>query len=332
MVEMIDLAIADLKFPPPSDVIRELRQEISKINYYPSGDYLEIKQAFCDYLGPDISLGPKNLVFGNGLDEIIDLITRVWGGVNLIPAPTFSQYSMAAARSNQRAMSPSMLHQGKYELDFDEADLRKASLVWICNPNNPTGDLIPRKKIEQIIEMARGMVAVDECYYEYTGKTVVDLVEEHKNLIVLRSFSKNFGIAGLRLGVAISRPENIAKIEKIRQPFNVNRLAEKACLIVLRHINEYKKIWQRVLKIGRKFAAEIKKMGYRPFPVNGNFVLVDFLDEKKASEIFLKLKNNGIKTYPGWSGEDFAGDLNQHIRFAVGPEKDMKLVLKVLKR
>lgn len=332
MVEMIDLALADLKFPPPSSVLRELRQEISKVNYYPSGDYLELKQAFCNYLGPEVSLTSENLVFGNGLDEVIDLVTRVWGGVNLIPSPTFSQYSMAAARSNQRVISSSMLRQGNYELNFDETDLKKASLVWVCNPNNPTGDLIPRKKIEQTLDDARGMVAVDECYYEYTGKTVVDLVEECENLIVLRGFSKNFGIAGLRLGVAISRPENIRKIERIRQPFNVNRMAEKAGVIVLKHKNEYKKIWQRVLKIGRKFAAEIKRMGYRPFPVNANFVLVDFLDEKKASEIFLKLKNNGIKTYPGWSDEDFEGDLNQHIRFAVSVEKHMKLAVEVLRR
>lgn len=332
MVEMIDLALADLKFPPPSSVLRELRQEISKVNYYPSGDYLELKQAFCNYLGPEVSLTSENLVFGNGLDEVIDLVTRVWGGVNLIPSPTFSQYSMAAARSNQRVISSSMLRQGNYELNFDETDLKKASLVWVCNPNNPTGDLIPRKKIEQTLDDARGMVAVDECYYEYTGKTVVDLVEEYENLIVLRGFSKNFGIAGLRLGVAISRPENIRKIERIRQPFNVNRMAEKAGVIVLKHKNEYKKIWQRVLKIGRKFAAEIKRMGYRPFPVNANFVLVDFLDEKKASEIFLKLKNNGIKTYPGWSDEDFERDLNQHIRFAVSVEKHMKLAVEVLRR
>ncbi|MEM3421246.1 MAG: histidinol-phosphate transaminase [Candidatus Hadarchaeum sp.] len=328
---MIDLAIADLKFPPPGIVIRELMREISKINYYPSGDYLEIKQAFCDYLRPDVSLGPENLVFGNGLDEIIDLVTRVWGGVNLIPAPTFSQYSMAAARSGHREISSNMLHQGKYDLDFDEADLRKASLVWICNPNNPTGDLISRKKIEQVINSARGMVAVDECYYEYTEKTVVDLIKDCENLIVLRSFSKNFGIAGLRLGVAISSPKNIMKIERIRQPFNVNRLAEKAGVIVLRHKNEYKKIWQRVLKIGKKFAAEIKRIGYRPFPVNANFVLVDFLDETKASEAYLKLKEGGIKTYPGWSEEDFQGSLNQHIRFAIGAERDMNLVVKILK-
>ncbi|MGC8816930.1 MAG: pyridoxal phosphate-dependent aminotransferase [Candidatus Hadarchaeum sp.] len=328
---MIDLALADLKFPPPRGVLRELVREISMVNFYPSGDYLELKRAFCDYLRPKVSLAIENVVFGNGLDEVIDLVTRVWGGVNLIPMPTFSQYSAAAARSNQKVISSGMLQQGKYELDFDEADLKRASLVWICNPNNPTGDLIPRRKIEQAIDSAKGMVAVDECYYEYTGKTVVDLVKDYDNLIVLRSFSKNFGIAGLRLGVAISSRENIMKIEKIRQPFNVNRFAEKAGVIVLRHADEYKKIWQRVLKIGKKFAAEVKKMGYRPFPVNANFVLVDFLDERKASEAYLKLKNSGIKTYPGWSEEDFEGDLNQHIRFAVGAESDMELAVKILK-
>jgi len=331
MREILDLGVADLKFSPPATVLRELRRELSKINLYPSGDYLELKKAYCDYLGPELTMQPENLVFGNGLDEVIDLVTRVWGGVNLIPAPTFNQYSRAAMRSNQRAVSVNMLRHGRYELNFDSKDLRRATLVWVCNPNNPTGDLIPRRKIESIIESSEGMVAVDECYFEYTRETVADLVKECENLIVLRSFSKNFGIAGLRLGVAISRPENIEKIEKIRQPFNVNRLAEKAGVIVLRHKGEYEKIWQKVLKIGKEFAAEVERMGFRTFPVNANFVLVDFLSENKAREIFLKLEKNGIKTYPGWGEEDFEGNLSRHIRFAIGDEEKMKLVISVLK-
>jgi len=326
----IDLEIADLKFPLPSSVLKELRKEVLRINYYPSGNYPELKKAFCDYMGPKTALGPENVVFGNGLDEIIDLITRVWGDFTLIPVPTFSQYFQAACRSNQKIIKVNMMRKGSYVFNYDKSLLKKASLVWICNPNNPTGDLIPREKIEEVIDSSVGMVAVDECYFEYTGKTVLDLVNECKNLIVLRSFSKNFGIAGLRLGAAISSPENIKKIERIRQPFNVNRMAEKAGTIVLKHKKEFKKIWAEVLRIGRKFSAGVEKMGYRTFDVNANFVLVDFSSESKAREIFEKLSKNRIKACPGWSDE-FEGELDNCIRFAIGGEKDMERVLDVLR-
>lgn len=327
----IDLEVADLKFPPPPPVIRQLRKEISKINCYPSGNYLELKRAFCDYLGPKLAFLPENIVFGNGLDEIIDLISRVWGNVNLIPTPTFSQYAQAARRSNQKVIRVDMMEGGEYKLHFDERLLQKASLVWICNPNNPTGNLIPRGKIEEIIHSSAGMVAVDECYFEYTGETVVDLIKEYSNLIVLRSFSKNFGIAGLRLGAAISRPENISRIEELRQPFNVNRMAEKAGLTVLKYRREFKKIWEKVLRIGRKFAAEVEEIGYRTFDVNANFVLVDFFSGDKARRIIREMEERGIRACPGWSEVDFDGKLNSCIRFAISSEKDMKSVLEVLK-
>ncbi len=327
----VDLEIADLKFPLPTSVVRELAREVSRINYYPTGTYLDIKKAFSDYLGKEFKFGPGNIVFGNGLDEVIDLITRVWGKVNLIPTPTFSQYAAAAMRSDNKMVKINMMKAGKYEVDYDRSLLRKASLVWICNPNNPTGDLVPREKIVDIIDNSPGMVVVDECYFEYTGKTVLDLVAKRKNLIVLRSFSKNFGIAGARLGAAISQPENISRIEMIRQPFNVNRMAEQGGLIALKHKKEYQKIWAEVLRIGRKFAKDVESIGYRTHEVNANYVLVDFSTEAKAKQMFQRLVDNKIKACAGWS-EEFDGGLDSYIRFAVAPEADMNRAIEVLSR
>lgn len=326
----LDLKIADLKFSPPPPVVRELKKEISQINLYPSGEYRELKRAFCNYLGPELGFKPENVVFGNGLDEVIDLVSRVWGNVNLIPIPTFSQYAQAGKRSGQKIVRVNMMDEGKYKLRFDRKLLKEGSLVWICNPNNPTGDLISRRKIEDIIDISEGIVAVDECYFEYTGETVVDLIKEYDNLVVLRSFSKNFGIAGLRLGAAISRPDNIKRTEKVRQPYNVNRIAEKAGLTVLKQKREYKKIWEKVLTIGRKFADEVEEIGYQAHAVNANFVLVDFFSESKAKKIIRKLKEKGIRACPGWSGE-FDGELDSCIRFTIGSEQNMEHVLRILR-
>ena len=91
-----------------------------------------------------------------------------------------------------------------YSLNYSAQQLDKASLVWICNPNNPTGTRIPRENIIDILQRAKGMVIVDECNYEYLGESVTDLIDDYENLIISRSFSKNFGLAGLRLGFALS--------------------------------------------------------------------------------------------------------------------------------
>jgi len=168
-MERIDLSYADLKYPPPAELLKDLKEELGRINLYPSGDYSELREAFAAYAEVD----KANVSAGNGEDEIIDLITRVWGERALIPIPTFSQYSIAAERRGAERVLVNCFDNGQYNIAFTKKHLEWASLIWICNPNNPTGNKIPREQIISILKGARGMVAVDECYYEFSGETVV---------------------------------------------------------------------------------------------------------------------------------------------------------------
>lgn len=324
-VSDIRLDLADLKHPPPQPVRDALHEAVPAVNKYPSGDYADLKRQFAEHLGVD----PENIVFGNGLDEVIDLCTRRWGGESLIPAPTFSEYAAAAARCGQTTVHHDMLVDGEYHYELSDAEL-DADIVWICSPNNPTGTIIDRETVECVAAQASGMVIVDECYHEFGGESVVDLVDEFEDLVVLRSFSKSFGLAGVRLGAAVSQSDNVDQLNTVRQPFNVNRFAERGGRAALEHTEAYEAIWRQVRRTGQKFAAGVRDIGYRTSPINANFVLCDFSTEANASRIYNALRRRGITSLPGWDDE-FTGLPNRFIRFTIGRERTMDRTLEALR-
>jgi histidinol-phosphate aminotransferase len=323
----IRLDLSCLRAPLPKGLVSELAAELEKIQYYPSGSYEELRRAFASYAGVE----PAQVAVGNGLDEVIDLVTRAWPGRVLIPVPTFSQYELAASRAASEAVLVPCLTEDGYALAYSPAQVRSAALAWVCNPNNPTGTPVPRHAIVDLLKSAEGMVAVDECYFEFCGETVADLIGSYPNLVVLRSFSKSFGLAGLRLGFAISTPANIAALNGLRQIFNVNRMAEAAGVIALKYLPRFREIWAEVADIRERFSAGLEHCGCRPLTSAANFVLVDFKTRKRAERCWQALKNAGIRSFPAWD-EEFTALDGRYIRFTVGSAEEMEKTLEVLRR
>ncbi|OGD17576.1 hypothetical protein A2V47_02915 [Candidatus Atribacteria bacterium RBG_19FT_COMBO_35_14] len=169
--EKIFLTHSYFKYPLPEEMLKDLAQELKDINLYPSGgEYTELRQFLAKYVGVKI----ENILPANGSDEVIEIVSRAYKGEALIPIPTFSQYEASADRGRLSKVLVNCLNNGVYSLNYSAQQLDKASLVWICNPNNPTGTRIPRENIINILQGAKGMVIVDECNYEYLGETVVD--------------------------------------------------------------------------------------------------------------------------------------------------------------
>jgi len=323
----IRLDLSCLRAPLPRGLVGELAAELEKIQYYPSGSYEKLRRTFASYAGVE----PDQVAVGNGLDEVIDLVTRAWPGRVLIPVPTFSQYELAASRAACEAVLVPSLKEGCYRIAFSPAEIKTASLVWVCTPNNPTGTTVPRRTIMKLLKSAEGMVAVDECYFEFCGETVVDLIGSYPNLVVLRSFSKSFGLAGLRLGFAISTAANIAVLNGLRQIFNVNRIAEAAGVIALKYLPRFREIWAEVADIREHFSAGLEHCGCRPLASAANFVLVDFKTRERAERCWQTLRNAGIHTFPAWD-EEFTALDGRYIRFTVGSAEEMEKTLEVLRR
>lgn len=324
--EKIFLTQSYFKYPLPEEMLRELSEELKDINRYPSGgEYTKLRQVLSKYVGVKI----ENILPANGSDEVIEVVSRAYKGEVLIPIPTFSQYEVSADRGRLSKVLVNCLYEGVYSLNYSNQQLDKASLVWICNPNNPTGTRIPREKIIDILQRAKGMVVVDECNYEYLGETVVDLIGKHENLIISRSFSKNFGLAGLRLGFAISNPQNIKKIAAFGQYFRVNRMAEEAAGKVLKYLDYFQEAWKKIKKVRDKFVRQMNELGFSAYDSQANFVLVKFKNKEKTERVWKYLKEKGIYTLPGWENE-FSGLDNQFIRFNIGEEWEMDRVVEVL--
>lgn len=324
--EKIFLTHSYFKHPLHEELLKELSKELKDINRYPSGgEYAKLRQVLAEYVGVKM----ENILPTNGSDEVIEIVSRVYKGEVLIPIPTFSQYEASADRSDLSKVLVNCLYDGEYNINYSSEQLKKASLVWICNPNNPTGTRIPSEKIINILQRAEGVVVVDECNYEYLGETVVDLIDRYANLIISRSFSKNFGLAGLRLGFAISNPQNIKKLASFGQYFRVNRMAEKAAGRVLKYLDYYQEVWEKIKKVRDKFARQINELGFSAYDSQANFVLVEFKDKKETERVLMHLKENSIYTLAGWEDE-FSGLDDQFIRFTIGDEWEMDKVVEVL--
>lgn len=324
--EKIFLTQSYFKYPLPEELLKELSEELKDINRYPSGgEYAKLRQVLAEYIGVKI----ENILPTNGSDEVIEIVSRAYKGEVLIPIPTFSQYEASADRGGLSKVLVNCLHDREYNINYSDQQLDKASLVWICDPNNPTGTRIPRENIIDILQRAKGMVVVDECNYEYLGETVVDLIDKYENIIISRSFSKNFGLAGLRLGFAVSNPENIKKLAAFGQHFKVNRIAEKAAGKVLKYLDYYQEIWEKIKKVRDKFIEQINELGFFAYDSKANFVLAEFKNKEETERVWKYLKENGIYTLPGWENE-FSGLDDQFIRFTIGEEWEMDKVVKVL--
>jgi histidinol-phosphate aminotransferase len=324
--EKIFLTQSYFKHPLPEGMLKELSEELKDINRYPSGgEYTKLRQVLAEYVGVKM----ENILPTNGSDEVIEIVSQAYKGEVLIPIPTFSQYEASADRSGLPKVLVDCLHNREYNINYSAEQLNKASLVWICNPNNPTGTEIPRAKIIDVLRKAKGMVVVDECNYEYLGETVVDLIDKYENLVISRSFSKNYGLAGLRLGFAISNPQNIKKLATFGQHFRVNRMAEKAAAKVLKYLNYYQEVWEKIKKARDKFVRQMNELEFSAYNSKANFVLVEFKDKKETERVWEHLKEKGIYTLAGWENE-FSGLEDQFIRFTIGEEWEMDKVVEVL--
>lgn len=263
-------------FDWPAGMRRALAAEDMELTRYPDGTARELREAIAGYTGTE----QDGILVGNGSDELIQLIFSTFGGPGrsvLLHPPTFSMYQAAAQVTGTGSVQVPLAEGVKLDLAsmLAAARLPEVSVIIVCNPNNPTGTLFAREDILTLVQETGKIVVVDEAYAEFADETLADEVANFPNLLVLRTFSKAFGLAGLRLGYVLGQPATIAWINRVRQPFNVNAFSQKAGILALAHRAEYReqiavlksetqKIYEGLLKIP----------GIRVWPTHANFVLL----------------------------------------------------------
>jgi histidinol-phosphate aminotransferase len=295
--KVIKLASNENPLGPSPEAIKAIRKHALRVNLYPDGGGYYLKRALAEKLG----VKEENIIIGNGSDEIVSLITRITlqkGEQAITGAPSFLMYKIDIQLNQGKVVSVPLKN---FRLDLEKMEKAinsKTRLVFIGNPNNPAGTIVNTKEVERFLSNVPPQILVifDEAYYEYVEDAdypqTVNFVKQGKNIIVLRTFSKAYGLAGLRIGYGVAKKEIIDILNRARPPFNVNSLAQTAALASLKDENQVERSRKLIKEEKKFFYSHLKKLGLCFVPTQANFILIKV--GERAKDIEEDLLHRGI--------------------------------------
>ena len=308
------------------DLFKDLIKDIGDdfyLNLYPDDNYTELKEAIVNYIGCKI----ENISVGNGSSELLDLCVKTFVDTNeliLSLDPTFSMYSIYAKIVNSRYIGAGEGNDFTINVDdvIKSIEENDPKLTIICNPNNPTGTTIKRDDVLRIVKSTDNVVIVDEAYMEFSNESVVDEIENYDNLIVVKTMSKAFSMAGIRTGYLIANEELVKTIEKVRPPYNLNSIS---ALLATKALKQKDKMLSYVenLKVEReKIYEKLLDMGVKAYKSGANFVFF----RSKVDNLAEKLIDNDVLI------RKFGGKLDNYYRVTVGSPKENEAFLNAMKK
>jgi len=266
------------------------------LNRYPDPYQKELKTAISKIKG----IAEEKIFLGNGSDEIIDLCFRIFcnPGVDkaLTFTPTYGMYAVSASVNDVEVLNVPL--NSSFQIDLKKAEPlfadKNLKLVFICSPNNPTANSMNNDDVEYIIAKFKGIVLIDEAYIDFSEKpSFIKLVDRYPNLLLMQTFSKAFGLAAVRIGMAFSNPQIITYFNKIKPPYNISDINQKAALKKLTQIDQFKSQVKRIKKERIRLSVILSKMKIieEVYPSDANFLLVKV---KNADYIYNTLVNKNI--------------------------------------
>lgn len=274
----------------------KVRQKLAEYPYYhiyPDSNQTELRESLSQYVG----LGTEYLVAGNGSDELIDLLLRILlapGDEAIINVPTFDMYRFCTEVCRGKVVN--VLRRKDFTVDvaaIKAALTDKTRIIFVTSPNNPSGTIVPEKDILELLKTGLPVV-VDEAYYEFNGQSVAQLVPQYRNLIVLRTFSKWAGIAGLRVGYGIFTPELTDVLIKVKPPYNINLAAQVAVQESIKDSLYLLGTVKKMIEERARLFAKLQKLDFlKPVPSQANFILCEVV-RGDAKQIQNDLEKRGI--------------------------------------
>lgn len=320
----IDLSDNTNRYGIPPTAEKTLREvAVDAVTRYPALYAGELKAALADYAG----VQPSQVVTGCGSDDVLDSAIRAFaepGDTIAYPDPSFAMMPLFAKMNGLKGVSVGLAR----DLDFDFKGLLEtgAKIIYLCSPNNPTGGVAVRGGIEWIIERAPGVVILDEAYAEFCDQNYLQVAAKHARLLVVRTMSKAFGLAGLRVGYAVGNEALVAAVEKSRGPYKISGAAERVAVAALRHDMGWVKEKIADVKTNReRLIRELKAMRLDPQPSGANFVLVSV--PKSATELGKAMRQRGVAVRP-FPGLRIFGE---SLRISLGPWEQVQAALDALK-
>ncbi len=306
----------------PADFPPELKDEVLRrlmdidFSRYPEKLAGELQTTLGEFLG----VGSDKILLGNGSDELIQMLALAFGTGRkvLYPAPTFSMYRLSALIAGAEPVAVPLT--ANFGLDAESliaAAEGEPGLIFICNPNNPTGNSFPTASIERILQETRAVVAVDEAYADYAGQSLLPLVERYERLVILRTFSKAFGLAGIRVGYAVAGPGLLSELAKVKPPYSLNCFA----LAVAKVAVEYPGYRQERIVLAAEERERVCRRlqalsGIQPYPSETNFILFRAAGRGAAVGEALRARGIAIRSF----GRDEM--LTDCLRVSIGSKSD----------
>ncbi len=327
---VVKLASNENPLGPSPRAVEALKGAVAGVNRYPDGGCYYLKEKLSEKLG----VPPESLIFGNGSNELIELLFRTFvrdGERVVYGYPAFVVYRLISQAMGIEGISvplKGMVHDLDAMAQAVEDGVR---VVFVANPNNPTGTMVTHGQVMEFIQAVPPEVILvfDEAYYEFVPpardfpRLIPDILQMDRPVMVMRTFSKLYGLAGVRIGYGIARPELVELMNRVRQPFNVNSLAQVAALAALddaEHVERSQRlVWEEMVFLEDR----LSEMGLETVPSVANFLLVKVGDGNK---VFHELLKRGVivRAMGGYG-------LHQYIRVTVGTREENEILLEALR-
>lgn len=310
--------------------LKAIQDALPEINYYPDGNCFYLREG----LAAKLDVEGDQLIFGNGSDELIKLLAETYinpGDEVIMPRPSFSEYEFAVNIMGGSMKYASLTEDFRYDMQvYHDLVTEKTRMIFLCSPNNPTGTIVTRKALEQFLDrLPDGIVVVmDEAYYEYTDDPEypesLAYIRQGLPFIALRTFSKLYGLAGLRIGYGMAPAALIQDLSRVREPFNVNHLAQVAARVALTDQAHFERSRNLVIESRQTVAAGLREMGLDYVPSQANFYFINTgIDSRQLFEYMMK---RGVIVRTG----DIFG-FPTYIRVSFGTPEENKRFLIVLR-
>ena len=297
-------------------------------NRYPDPHQSKLKRA----IGKIKGLRTENIFLGNGSDECIDLLYRCFGEPKkdnvIVCPPTYAMYEVSGHINDVEVRKASLLENFQLHLNQIEHLIDESTkIIWICSPNNPTGNTINREDIETILNNFNGIVVVDEAYINFSRhKSLLQELPEYPNLVVLQTFSKAWGMAALRLGVAFASAEIIRLLGKIKPPYNINQATQDLAIQALEEIEQVNSMIKELVSMREALIRVFEQMPIveKVYPSDANFLLVKV---KNARKVYEYLLTKGIVV----RDRSNVQLCENCLRITIGTEDEITLLVKAIK-
>jgi threonine-phosphate decarboxylase len=329
--DIVDFSANANPLGPSSAALRAAKKALAVIGRYPDGEMNELRKAIARYFG----IRPGHVVCGNGSTELIHLIPRVYKPKKvLVPVPTFTEYAAAAAAAGSEVINYPLKEKDGFRVDPIEMAfaLKGVDMIFLCNPNNPTGLLVPKGEMREILNYAlkEGVrVVVDEAFMDFIdNESLVKDAVQSPHVICLRAFTKFYGMPGLRVGYAVANEETAASLASSLEPWSVSTPAERAAIAALNDWGYTKKTRKLIAKERDRLLSALRLLpGVEPFPSSVNFIFIKLasVDSRSLTQTL------GLRGILIRDCSSFPNLNNRFVRIAVRTRRENERLLAALR-